>query len=156
MSHWVLPLLVAAASVFGSEPDEMNVFRLPDTTRPISYRLSIKPYYPDVESTGAAVDFDGEVDITIEATVPTSNITLNSKGLLVYVVYVYEELTKSDVDVIHDYRNDTRNEQLTVQLDSQLRVGVRYRVNIEFHGRTEPGMNGFYKSTYRDRDGRAQ
>jgi len=129
-------------------PNEMDVYRLPGNTIPDSYDLKIMPnydYYAD------AVDFDGEVEILIDVKSETSTITLNTKGILVYVVYVHEKITEDDVDV-SEVRYDDRNEQCNILLKSRLKVGIQYLVNIEYHVKIDTNdMEGLYKSTY-DKD----
>jgi len=154
----VLSFFVLFASVFGSdgrssagsvEPEEMDVYRLPGNTIPISYNLNIMPdynYFTD------AVDFDGEVEIVIDVKSNTSTITLNCNDILIYVVYVHEKIEKYDIDVM-EVRNDTQNEQCNILLKSQLKVGIQYVVSIEYHVHMPVNnMEGFYKSTYNDKN----
>jgi len=129
--------------------DIMDVFRLPTHTVPISYKLDISPNY---DSTNNSVSFDGEVDIIISVKSETSEITLNYKDLDIDVVYVNEKLSKANIDVT-DIRYSIKNEQFTIYLESELRVGVEYKIIIEFHSKVENSMNGFYKSTYQDPQG---
>lgn len=132
-----------------SHNNEMDVFRLPDDTVPVSYNLSIMPDY-DRRKTDA-IDFDGEVYITIAVKRNTSKITLNSRRLFMYVAYVHEKTTDRTVDVV-DIRYDEKNEQLAIHLESELRAGAQYTVNVEYHGSVRNGTNGLYESTYRVSD----
>jgi aminopeptidase N len=154
----VLSFFVLFASVFGSdgrssagsvEPEEMDVYRLPGNTIPISYNLNIMPdynYFTD------AVEFDGEVEIVIDVKSNTSTITLNCNDILIYVVYVHEKIEKYDIDVM-EVRNDTQNEQCNILLKSQLKVGIQYVVSIEYHVHMPVNdMEGLYKSTYNDKN----
>lgn len=139
-------------SVFSSDgrssynsPNEMDVYRLPGNTTPKSYNLKIMPNYNCLTD---AVDFDGEVEIVINVQSETSTITLNSKNILVYVVYVHEQITEDDVDVT-EVSYDSQNEQCNILLRSQLKVGIQYLLNIEYHVKIDTNdMEGFYKSKY--------
>lgn len=123
---------------------EMTVFRLPADTSPISYGLRV---VPDYGRSADSVEFDGEVEIVFVANARTSNVTLNCKGLDVYVAYVREKDTQYAIDVC-DIVGDDANEQLVVVLTSPLLVNVEYVLNVEYKGNVENAMNGLYKSTY--------
>lgn len=126
-------------------PNEMDVYRLPGDTIPDSYDLKIMPDYNYLTD---AVDFDGEVVIVIDVKSETSAITLNCRNILIYVAYVHEKLTENDVDV-SEIHYDRQNEQCNVLLNSHLKVGIQYVVNIEYHVKIDSNyMEGLYKSTY--------
>ncbi|XP_025193431.1 endoplasmic reticulum aminopeptidase 1-like [Melanaphis sacchari] len=158
----VLLFFVLFASVLGSdgrsstevnEPDEMVVYRLPGNTIPVSYNLNIMPDYNYFTNT---VDFNGEVEILIDVISKTSTITLNCNDILIYVVYVHEKKTKDNIDVL-EVKNDSQNEQCNILLRTQLKVGIRYVVNIEYHVNIRVNnMEGFYKSTYNNKDNHKQ
>lgn len=125
----------------------MTVFRLPADTSPVSYSLKVAPDYGRVSADSVA--FDGEVEIVFVANARTSNVTLNCKGLSMYVAYVHEKDTQYAMDVC-DVVGDDANEQLVVVLTSPLRVNVQYVLNVEYKGNVENAMNGLYNSTYGD------
>lgn len=129
-----------------STDDEMTIFRLPDTTRPISYDLDIMPDYDHFSN---AVKFNGEIEILLYATSSTATIMLNYKQLEVLVVYVREKNTDMAVDVVN-VCYDSQNEQLAILLGTPLRPGVLYAMVIEYSGTVKNGINGFYRSTYND------
>jgi len=138
----------ARSSVGANGPDEMDVYRLPNNTIPVSYDLNIMPNYNYFTDD---VELDGEVEIVIDVIFETLTITLNCKNILVYVVYVHEKITDYDVDV-SEIIYDTRNEQCKILLKSRLKVGVQYLINIEFNLKIDKNdMEGFYKSTYNDK-----
>jgi len=153
LKHVVVLLFFAQfASFFSSDghssyngANEMDVYRLPGNTTPVSYVLKIMPNY---NCSTDAVDFDGEVEIVINVQSETSTITLNYKNILIYVVYVHEKITEDDVDVM-EVSYDSQNEQCNILLRSQLKVGIQYLVNIEYHVKIDTNdMEGFYKSKY--------
>lgn len=133
------------SSAGANDSNEMYIYRLPGDTIPDSYDLTIMPdynYFTD------AVNFDGEVTIVIDVKSETSTITLNCRDILIYVVYVHEKLTENAIDV-SGVRYDEPNEQCIVLLNSHLKVGIQYMVNIEYHVKIDSDyMEGFYKSKY--------
>jgi len=153
-----LSFVVLFASVFSSDgrssvgvngPNEMDVYRLPGNTIPDSYDLKIMPDYNHHTD---AIDFDGEVEIVIDVKSETSTITLNCKGIQIYVVYVHEKITENDIDV-SKIRYDEQNEQCNIMLIPRLKVGTQYLVNIEYHVNIDTNnMERLYKSTY-NKDG---
>lgn len=132
------------SSAGANGPNEMDVYRLPGDTIPDSYDLKIMPDYNNYYFT----EFDGEVVIVIDVKSETSTITLNCRDILIYVVYVHEKLTENDVDV-SGTRYDEQNEQCSVLLNSRLKVGIQYVVNIEYHVEIDSDyMEGLYESKY--------
>lgn len=130
----------AAAAVLSVSP------RLPDDTAPLSYDLRVSPDYGRLGD--AAVGFDGEALIAIAARRNTAEITLNSRGLTVYVAYVHETTSKRAVDVT-DVGYDEDNERLTIRLGAELRAGEQYTVDVEYRGTVGNGTGGLYASEYR-------
>jgi len=155
----VLLLFVLFACVFGSDgrlssagagvPNKMDVYRLPGDTTPVSYELNITPDYNRFKDD---VDYDAEVEILIDVKSTTSTITLNCNDILIYVVYVHEKISEDNVEII-EVSNDTENEQCKIFLKSKLQAGIQYVLNIEYHVNIKVNnMEGFYKSTYNDKN----
>lgn len=154
-----LLLFVSFACVFGSDgrfysagagvPNGMDVYRLPGDTTPVSYELNITTDYNRFKDD---IDYDAEVEILIDVKSRTSTITLNCNDILIYVVYVHTKISEDNVDVI-EVSNDPENEQCKIFLKSKLQVGIQYVLNIEYHVNIKVNnMEGFYKSTYNDKN----
>lgn len=155
----VLLVFISFVCVFGSDehlssagadvPNEMDVYRLPGDTTPVSYELNLTPDYNHIKDD---IDYDGEVEILIDVKSTTSTITLNCNDILIYVVYVHVKISEDNVDVI-EVRNDTENEQCKIFLKSNLQAGIQYVLNIEYHVNIKVNnMEGFYKSTYNNKN----
>lgn len=140
----VVPLLLAAIVLraISATADA----RLPADTVPITYNVSVTPYY---SRSSNPMRFDGELDVTVAVTCDTSVISLHARGLYVYVVYVHDVATQLPVDVT-DVRYDEDAERVTLHLESELLAGHRYSVNIEYRGTVGKGATGLYESAYRD------
>lgn len=147
---WLLAMCAVAerrpCDGIDSADGDMAVYRLPNTTRPVSYELNVTP---DYDRRTRTVDFTGEVEIALYATSRTAAVTLNGKHLEVFVVYVREKSTDRPVDVL-DVCHNGRDEQLVVLLRTPLQPGVPYAMNVEFGGTVHGGMDGFYRSEYTD------
>lgn len=123
--------------------------RLPGNTVPLSYTLDIQP---DYDHLGDSVVFDGQVKILIAVQNRSSVITLNNKNLLIYVVYVHERYSMEETNVI-DIQQDVQNEQFHIILEVELDVSTQYVLSIEYQGKNQNSLDGFYKSTYVNSDG---
>jgi hypothetical protein len=148
-----LLIFVLHASVIDSggsvgRQNEMDVFRLPNRTMPISYDLKITLYY---DESSDPVGYEGEVEIVISVKAKTSEITLNCKNLSVDVIYIFEKDSLLSVEVIN-WQTNTRNEQLNIFVDYELDINILYVLSIEFRGTIGHDTNGFYKSTYYNKD----
>lgn len=119
--------------------------RLPTDTAPVAYNVSVTPCY-------GSTRFDGELDATVAVARDTSEITLNARGLYVYVAYVRDAATQLPVDVT-DVRYDEDAERVTLLMGTELRAGRRYAVNVEYGGTVGGASTGLYESAYRDPDG---
>lgn len=129
--------------------NEMDVFRLPNQTMPISYDLQISLNY---DASSEPVTYEGEVEIVISVKSTTSEITLNCKNLTVEVIYMFEKDSLLTVEV-YNWQINTQNEQLNIFIDKKLNINILYVLSIEFRGTIGEDINGFYKSKYYDQKG---
>jgi len=122
--------------------NKMNVFRLPDNTKPVSYDLQIVPNIVGINST-----FGGKVKIEITAVEQTNSITLNLKDLTVTAVSVNDIKLNRSIDVVN-YEYLTDNEQFKINLKTTLLAKRNYLVAIEYAGKIRNDLSGFYLSSY--------
>ncbi|CAG9861266.1 unnamed protein product [Phyllotreta striolata] len=131
-----------------------SAYRLPDDVKPEHYKLEIISHLGEKNN----FDFDGKVWILVTCLRPTRNITLHSKNLDVRK----EEITLKDVSGHNgskpmpigavEFQNE--NDFLVIHVDEPLKELRRYEVFIDFKGRLDDGLAGFYRSSYFDKKSR--
>ncbi|XP_007054147.2 endoplasmic reticulum aminopeptidase 2 isoform X1 [Chelonia mydas] len=130
------------------KPFPWNKMRLPDMVVPIQYDLCIHPNL-------TTVHFTGLERIQIFVRENTRFIILHSKGLEITsaVLLPKDDLGSRKPGKQLQVLEHPTYEQIALQAPEVLTAGQRYLVVIEFHARLADGFDGFYKSTYKTRDG---
>ncbi|EFN87053.1 Aminopeptidase N [Harpegnathos saltator] len=127
-----------------------NTYRLPNTLYPEQYDIYLTP---EIENK----IFQGEVQIYIRVEKNTTAIFLNAHNLRVTSVEVRRIHSEEDDGLeatenipLLDYVLDTDTQQLKIYLAEFLNA-KNIKVNIEFSGTLNDNMQGFYRSSYKDK-----
>jgi len=124
------------------------VFRLPDNTEPISYKLRIKTI---IDPENNDFKFTGDVTITIRAKTTTEELILNADGLQITKVEVMGP--NASTVAVRSQSLSVKNEQLKIQLDQPGLIADQvYDVQITYSGQLRRDMTGFYLSSYTDEE----
>lgn len=145
----LLPLLLLLTVSWPAAGEKMDVFRLPNDTVPLAYRLNVWPIIdPNAEN---AFTFSGHVAVRVRAVVSTAVLTLNADRDLNVSQPIVKDMSTLDAVNVTGYGVVAKNEQLVIQLDRPGLVADReYEVQIPFAGRLRTDMTGFYRSSYWD------
>lgn len=111
--------------------------RLPDTVRPVAYRLSLEP---NLQS----LTFTGSVEIDLDVRKPAKEIVLNALDLEIDGAAVDGAPAKTKLDA--------KQERLAIRPAKPVKKG-RATVHIRFSGTISEKMRGFYRSSYKAADG---
>lgn len=126
-------------------------YRLPKLFSPLRYDITLSPYFEERNFT-----FDGNVKIDMK---PRSNyvsrIVIHSNKLDIKNVSVYE--TNSVTKVKNSLRvsgviQNTDTQMLTIFLDAYVSFDI-VTLQIDFVGKLNDNMEGFYRSYYTDSKG---
>ncbi|XP_043371287.1 endoplasmic reticulum aminopeptidase 2-like isoform X3 [Dermochelys coriacea] len=130
------------------KPFPWNKMRLPDMIIPIQYDLCVHPNLTTVHFTGVE-----RIEIFVREN--TRFIILHSKGLEITsaVLLPKDDFGSRKPGKQLQVLEHPTYEQIALQAPEVLTAGQRYLVVIEFHARLADGFDGFYKSTYKTRDG---
>ena len=121
-------------------------YRLPECVQPQHYDLYL---YPDLEND----TFSGRVRITLEISgQPRDYINLHIKNLTVSKTKLFSE-NNHEVK-LSDAFEYAPNQFWVVQPETTLNQGI-YQLHLEFNGRLDTGILGFYKSVYTDEQGQS-
>lgn len=137
--------------------DQMTVFRLPNETAPLAYKLF---FVPLINGTLIQTDktriprpstFWGRVEIKIVANQVTRQIVLHAVDLNVEKVTVLKE--NGIVLEVISVEYSVPDQLMFVKLNNELVLSNNYIVQIEYYGTHSNRMKGFYQSVYPHTDG---
>lgn len=124
--------------------DERDDFRLPKNVRPIEYSIRI---IPDLEN----FTFQGNVGILIEVREDTSRIVLNAADLEVFSAQLYSANGIAVGPVTTDVDKD--RETVTFKFNETLLRGSSHYLVLDFRGKINDSLDGFYRAKYTMLDG---
>ncbi|XP_046387347.1 aminopeptidase N-like [Ischnura elegans] len=126
----------------------IDYYRLPEGIRPETYKLRITPFLEE-----GNFSFVGDVEIRFSVLESRRDVVLHSKELAISEERVVEEGSgvPLEIDAIsHDHDRDFHE----VRLKEPLVAGGAYVIAMKFAGVLNDDLNGFYRSSYKDDDGK--
>lgn len=134
-------VLSVALTAPAPKADEDDPLRLPRTSYPISYDITLSTNV----HTGARA-FQGNVKILVEvATAGTTRLTLHSRGSSISAATLVNNLG-ADVP-INPIVYETDKQFIHLDPVTALSAG-RYTIDITYSAQLNTGTNGFYRSSY--------
>jgi len=143
----VLSAVLLCTLVCGQkDPDDkkMDVFRLPENSKPLSYDLWFAPNMSDWT-------FKGRAKIVVTVTISnTDTLTLNFNNLTVTSLSVTDVTNSVSIrDVPYTNINYIPiNEQFEIHFNKPLTINRKYQLDINYTGSIRDDMTGLYKSSY--------
>uniref|UniRef100_A0A8C4HNR7 Aminopeptidase n=1 Tax=Dicentrarchus labrax TaxID=13489 RepID=A0A8C4HNR7_DICLA len=134
--------LLGVCSCFTNYPFPWDRMRLPKTVYPLHYDLTIHPNL-------TTLDFTGVARILLDVHEDTSMVVLHAKQMQVSNVLLLAPEGVRPLRVL-EY---PPFHQLALLSDSVLTKGRRYEVQLEFAANLSDSFHGFYKSSYRTKNG---
>ncbi|XP_058844823.1 endoplasmic reticulum aminopeptidase 2-like [Acipenser ruthenus] len=128
------------------EPFPWNMLRLPDTVIPAHYHLLVHPNL-------TTLNFSASVRIEVDVMQSTDSIILHSKDLLITKAIIEEETGASQSRKPLQVLEYPPHEQIALVSSDMLLPGGKYFICIDYAANLSDGFYGFYKSTYRSKDG---
>lgn len=120
---------------------EMDAFRLPENTSPVSYDLWFAPNMRDWT-------FEGCAKIVVDVKIANiKTVTLNLKNLTVTSVLVRDVSKSRDIPVT-EFEYQTKNEQFVINLERSVPKDKQLLLTIKYKGNIRDDKTGFYKSSY--------
>ncbi|XP_015604734.1 uncharacterized protein LOC107272255 [Cephus cinctus] len=121
--------------------------RLPRTIYPSSYDIFVTPYLEEDNFV-----FDGKVTIMMTVAENTSAIILQANELTINSIIVFKNLIYPLK--VSSYTLNPTTHRFNIYLDSTVVAGTILSVYISYSGILNDDMTGFYRSSYRDEDGK--
>ncbi|XP_030744858.1 endoplasmic reticulum aminopeptidase 1 [Echinops telfairi] len=143
---WCQSSGTTAPKASNGEPFPWNKMRLPEHVIPVHYDLLI-------HANLTTLTFWGTTEVRITVSQPTSTIVLHSLHLQISKVTLRKgagERLSEDLLRVLEYEP---HEQIALLAPEPLLVGVPYTIVIDYAGNLSESFHGFYKSTYRTKEG---
>lgn len=128
---------------YGSATVDESSYKLPLTTRPERYQIRLTP---DL----TAFTFAGEETVTIQILEPVKEIVLNAAELQIHSVAA---TSPSGRTIAGEVSLDDINERAVLTFPETLTLG-RWDLRLTFTGILNDKLHGFYRSTYKDAQGK--
>ena len=140
-------LLTVLCAVLGTVYPDTN-YRLNTTITPLSYAISITPYFDTGDY--KAFTFDGEVAITFTTNSNVNKVKLHSQDLNFTSANITLTSEKGIVNL--NSNNSLEFEELYtfthIHLANDINPGIEYTLKIVYRGPIRSDLNGFYKNFY--------
>src|SRR5437870_3709083 len=127
----------------GVPMSEQKPYRLPTSVTPERYQIRLTPDLP-------AARFAGEEKVSLQVHEPVRQIILNATELEFHAVAIKGP---SGNVIRGEAVLDTENEQATLKFSQELNPG-RWELQLTFSGILNDKLHGFYRSTYKDANGK--
>ncbi|XP_071443368.1 uncharacterized protein [Hetaerina americana] len=99
--------------------------------------------------------FMGEVKIKVSVYEESNDVTLHAKRLTIEDEKVIEDGSEAEVE-IEKVSHEKDRDFHVLYLKKTLSVGRTYTITMKFAGKLNDDLNGFYRSSYKDENGRTQ
>ena len=119
---------------------ETETYRLPRTVQPRHYALELRP---DLSRN----EFEGSVRVTLEVLETTRALVLNAADLVIFDAEL--ELPEGR-RLPGSVSYNQHEQQATVAFAEEVPAGSGYVLRLDYLGRLNDQLHGFYRSTYRD------
>ncbi|OCT98568.1 hypothetical protein XELAEV_18010807mg [Xenopus laevis] len=142
----IQPALGASKTTENVQKFPWESLRLPTFAAPLHYDLLIHPNL-------TTLTFSGLTKVTVTVTQKTSFLILHSKHLEITKTIIERKLGHKPVLQDLLLLENPVNEQIAVLTADPLIPGENYTIYIEYNANLSQSFHGFYKSTYRTKDG---
>lgn len=127
-------------------PFPWDKMRLPEHVIPVHYDLTI-------HANLTTLTFWGTTEVEVTASRPTSTIILHSHRLQISKATLRRRAGQGLLQEPLRVLEYPRHEQIALLAPEPLLVGLPYTVVIDYAGNLSDTFHGFYKSTYRTKEG---
>ncbi|KAB1281025.1 Endoplasmic reticulum aminopeptidase 1 [Camelus dromedarius] len=146
---WCQSSETSAPKASDGAPFPWNKMRLPEHIIPVHYDLMI-------HANLTTLTFEGTTEIEITASKPTSTIILHSHRLRISQATLRRGAAEGQSELPLRVLEYPPQEQIALLAPEPLGVGVPYTVVIAYASSLSESFHGFYKSTYRTKEGKVR
>ncbi|XP_053976703.1 aminopeptidase N-like isoform X1 [Hylaeus volcanicus] len=126
-------------------PSDMK-YRLPNNTVPMHYIIKL---IPDIAGT---FSFDGEISAEFKVLEPTASVALHLEDLELNGSATQLKLENGNILKPENHSYDNKTNIMVIHFGSTLEIGT-YILRMIFRGILRDDMYGFYRCSYKDRQG---
>ena len=132
-------------------------YRLPLDLMPYYYEIRLKSFLDIDESiySNRSFTYDGAVNISFSCEKPTNKVILHSKNLEIRgeSINIFSN-TDADVVASQEWQKDEERDFLMINLNKECTKDHNYTLHISFMGKIVDALEGYYKSSYVDSNGK--
>lgn len=124
---------------------------LPTSIVPLHYVIELQPFLVPSNFT-----IKGQVEITVKCVEKTSNVTLHVKNIDMDVSSLRLSSVGDEgvpVPKISRTSQDKDKQFFILHMENELQDGIDYKISAKFLARLSDNLSGFYRSSYKDKDG---
>ncbi|KAG2222206.1 hypothetical protein INT45_014103 [Circinella minor] len=123
---------------------------LPTNVKPVHYDLTLKP---DLET----FVFYGQVKVDLEVKEDTTQIVLNTHDIKIYSAVLTSTSLKTELkQTAKSIDYDAKKDQAILTFEQTMPGSTKASLDIQFEGELNDQMAGFYRSSYKDAEGKTQ
>lgn len=131
------------------EDIQPSEYRLNTSVKPSHYKIELEPFFDEPQKD--PFTFDGNVVITLRAQMAgVKDIELHANDLTIKKVSLKYN-NNTEISTVTSYQNATH--KLKVSVTDALNHDIDYKLEIDYAGKLNDDMHGFYRSYYNE-DGR--
>ena len=124
-------------------------YRLPKIIEPLTYKIHMQPYFEDKN-----FKFEGDVKISMQVLQNTSRIILQSNDLSIQEIKVFDN-SGNELDYYSFVMNNSTH-RLSIYLKTTIGAGNKIEASFKYSGPLNNLMEGFYRSSYADKNGKTR
>lgn len=156
---WLNKHSSASTSASSSQQTKNRItdYRLPLDLTPHYYEIRLKSFLDSDESLypNRSFSYDGAVNISFTCERSTNKVVLHSKNLEIHgeSIQIFSDSDR-DLTASQDWQRDEDRDFLMINLNKECIRDHNYTLHISFRGKILDALEGYYKSSYLDSDGK--
>ncbi|KAF3082306.1 Aminopeptidase 2 mitochondrial [Orbilia oligospora] len=134
---------------------------LPKAIKPSAYKIQLEPFFEDsTDSRGEhkAFTFDGTVIVALDIVEDTTEVVVNSTEIKIHSAKLFKRDQEDQIGALSadDVKYNEDLQTATFDFQQTLKAGTTASLEIAFTGNLNNNMAGFYRSSYKDKDGKTK
>ncbi|KAK6529859.1 Aminopeptidase 2 mitochondrial [Arthrobotrys megalospora] len=131
---------------------------LPTAIKPTAYKIKLEPFFENVTDARGehkAFTFDGSVLIALNVVEDATEVVVNSTEIKIHSAKLYKYDQEEEIGTLSsdDVKYNEDLQTATLDFKQTLKAGTTASVEIIFTGNLNNNMAGFYRSSYKTKDG---
>lgn len=137
-----------------SIPEVSGNYRLPADVRPTEYKINLEPIF-ESSNENTSFTFNGSSEITLEVLNNTNIIKFHAKELNFSKITLKYENQSFEIDINKiDTKDPLERNFVTLTLEKNLTLTKNLKLFLNYYGKLNDELRGFYRSSYENKEGK--